>query len=119
TPDSPTQLVGGTFSTEFTAHDHLERMLSLDNVFSTDELGTWHERVAAEIGASAHYLCELKIDGLAINLLYENGKLTRALTRGDGRTGEDVTLNAKTIQTIPQTLTGTAEFPVPDLVEVR
>jgi DNA ligase (NAD+) len=119
TPESPTQKVGGTFSTEFTAHDHLERMLSLDNVFSVEELGTWHERVAAEIGPAAHYLCELKIDGLAINLLYENGKLTRALTRGDGRTGEDVTLNVRTMSDVPVKLTGTAEFPVPALVEVR
>jgi DNA ligase (NAD+) len=118
TPDSPTQQVGGTFSTEFTAHDHLERMLSLDNVFDTEELTAWYERVHKEIG-EAHYLCELKIDGLAINLLYENGRLTRALTRGDGRTGEDVTLNVRTMRDVPERLTGTAEFPVPALVEVR
>ncbi|MFD8493603.1 NAD-dependent DNA ligase LigA [Amycolatopsis sp. NPDC059657] len=118
TPDSPTQNVGGTFSTDFATHDHLERMLSLDNVFTADELQAWVERVEKEIGHT-RYLAELKIDGLAINLLYENGKLTRALTRGDGRTGEDVTLNIRTLDGLPEELTGTAEFPVPALVEVR
>ncbi|QWF83358.1 NAD-dependent DNA ligase LigA [Amycolatopsis sp. CA-230715] len=118
TPDSPTQKVGGTFSTEFTAYDHLERMLSLDNVFDPEELVTWVERVEKEIGAT-RYLCELKIDGLAINLLYEDGRLTRALTRGDGRTGEDVTLNVRTLEQVPDRLTGTDRFPVPALVEVR
>ncbi|QQQ80882.1 NAD-dependent DNA ligase LigA [Saccharothrix sp. 6-C] len=119
TPDSPTQLVGGTFSTDFTAVDHLERMLSLDNVFSAEELRAWFERVRKEVGADAHFLCELKIDGLAINLLYEHGRLVRALTRGDGRTGEDVTLNVRTLPDVPETLTGTDEHPVPALVEVR
>jgi DNA ligase (NAD+) len=118
TPDSPTQNVGGTFSTEFAAYDHLERMLSLDNVFDTEELMAWFERVEREVGAT-QYLAELKIDGLAINLLYEQGRLTRALTRGDGRTGEDVTLNVRTLEQVPDQLTGTAEFPVPALVEVR
>ena len=118
TPDSPTQKVGGKFSTEFTAHDHLERMLSLDNAFSPDELRAWAERVVREVG-EVSYLCELKIDGLAVNLLYENGVLTRALTRGDGRTGEDITLNMRTLEEVPERLTGTAEFPVPKLVEVR
>ncbi|MDQ3402045.1 MAG: NAD-dependent DNA ligase LigA [Actinomycetota bacterium] len=119
TPESPTQRVGGTFSTEFAAYDHLERMLSLDNAFDTDELGSWVDRVRKEVGADAHYLCELKIDGLAINLLYRDGKLARALTRGDGRTGEDVTLNVRTMRDVPERLTGTDEFPVPALVEVR
>ncbi|MFJ7218399.1 NAD-dependent DNA ligase LigA [Amycolatopsis sp. NPDC098790] len=118
TPESPTQRVGGTFSTEFTAHDHLERMLSLDNVFDKDEFLAWCERVEKEVGET-EFLAELKIDGLAINLLYENGHLTRALTRGDGRTGEDVTLNMRTLDQVPETLTGTDEFPVPALVEVR
>jgi DNA ligase (NAD+) len=118
TPDSPTQKVGGKFSTDFTAHDHLERMLSLDNAFSPDELQAWAERVARDVG-EVSYLCELKIDGLAVNLLYENGVLTRALTRGDGRTGEDITLNMRTLEEVPERLTGTAEFPVPELVEVR
>ncbi|MBB5955406.1 DNA ligase (NAD+) [Saccharothrix tamanrassetensis] len=119
TPDSPTQLVGGTFSTEFRAVDHLERMLSLDNVFSRDELLAWVERVRKEVGEGVHYLCELKIDGLAVNLLYERGRLVRALTRGDGRTGEDVTLNVRTLDNVPEVLTGTDEYPVPALVEVR
>ncbi|VVJ19870.1 DNA ligase (NAD(+)) (EC [Amycolatopsis camponoti] len=118
TPESPTQRVGGTFSTEFTAHDHLERMLSLDNVFDRDEFLAWVERVEKEVGRT-EFLAELKIDGLAINLLYENGQLTRALTRGDGRTGEDVTLNMRTLDQVPETLTGTEQFPVPALVEVR
>ncbi|GAB2990367.1 NAD-dependent DNA ligase LigA [Amycolatopsis acidiphila] len=119
TPESPTQNVGGTFSTEFAAYDHLERMLSLDNVFDTEEMLAWIERVEREVGGSTQYLAELKIDGLAINLLYEQGKLTRALTRGDGRTGEDVTLNVRTLDQVPDRLTGTDEFPVPALVEVR
>jgi DNA ligase (NAD+) len=118
TPDSPTQRVGGTFSTEFTAHDHLERMLSLDNVFDQEEFLAWVERVEKEVGRT-EFLAELKIDGLAVNLLYENGSLTRALTRGDGRTGEDVTLNVRTLDQVPVTLTATDEFPVPALVEVR
>jgi DNA ligase (NAD+) len=108
TPDSPTQQVGGAiFSTDFQAVDHLERMLSLDNAFDADELRTWAARVEREAGGEAayHFLCELKIDGLAINLLYERGRLVRALTRGDGRTGEDVTLNVRTIAGIPETLT--------------
>ncbi|MGW0040483.1 NAD-dependent DNA ligase LigA [Rhodococcus sp. NPDC003348] len=119
TPDSPTQLVGGGFATEFTAVDHLERMLSLDNVFDEAELRTWISRVEAETGPDLHYLCEVKIDGVALSLVYENGKLVRGATRGDGRTGEDVTLNARTIDDIPHTLTGTDEYPVPALLEVR
>jgi DNA ligase (NAD+) len=118
TPDSPSQQVGGTFSTDFTAVDHLERMLSLDNTFDADELGAWVDRVEKELGQT-DYICELKIDGLAINLLYENGRLVRGLTRGDGRTGEDVTLNVRTLADVPLRLTGTDEFPVPKLVEVR
>ena len=119
TPDSPTQLVGGGFATEFTAVDHLERMLSLDNVFDEAELRTWISRVEAETGPDLHYLCEVKIDGVALSLVYENGKLVRGATRGDGRTGEDVTLNARTIDDIPHVLTGTDEYPVPALLEVR
>ncbi|MEV6620003.1 NAD-dependent DNA ligase LigA [Amycolatopsis sp. NPDC051106] len=118
TPESPSQRVGGTFSTEFTAYDHLERMLSLDNVFDEDEFLVWVERVEKEVGHT-EFLAELKIDGLAINLLYENGHLTRALTRGDGRTGEDVTLNMRTLDQVPETLASTDQFPVPALVEVR
>ena len=120
TAESPTQKVGARFSTVFAAHDHLERMLSLDNAFDADELRSWAERVARDVGAAqVHYLCELKIDGLAVNLLYENGRLTRALTRGDGRTGEDITLNMRTLGEVPERLTDNEEFPVPALVEVR
>jgi DNA ligase (NAD+) len=119
TPDSPTQKVGGAVSTEFTAVDHLQRMESLDNAFSFEELETWQARLARDGVESPALLCELKVDGLAINLLYERGRLVRALTRGDGRTGEDVTPNVKTIDSIPHVLTGTKKFAVPDLVEVR
>ncbi|HEY0637931.1 MAG TPA: NAD-dependent DNA ligase LigA, partial [Pseudonocardiaceae bacterium] len=119
TPESPSQRVGGTFSTDFAAHDHLERMQSLDNAFDEEGLRAWAERVVRDAGEGVRYLCELKIDGLAVNLLYENGHLTRALTRGDGRTGEDVTLNVRTMRGVPERLSGTAEHPVPELVEVR
>jgi DNA ligase (NAD+) len=119
TPDSPTQKVGGAVSTEFTAVDHLQRMESLDNAFSYDELAAWYARLGRDGVESPELLCELKVDGLAINLLYEKGRLVRALTRGDGRTGEDVTPNVKTISSIPHRLTGSEEFPVPALVEVR
>src|SRR3954454_24515701 len=120
TPESPSQQVGSRFNTEFTAHDHLERMLSLDNAFATEDLSAWAERVAKEVGeGELHYLLELKIDGLAVNLLYEDGVLTRALTRGDGRTGEDITLNMRTLEEVPERLTASAEFRVPELVEVR
>ncbi|HEX2894797.1 MAG TPA: NAD-dependent DNA ligase LigA, partial [Marmoricola sp.] len=119
TPDSPTQKVGGAVSTEFTAVDHLEPMQSLDNAFSFAELEAWQARLARDGVEKPALLCELKVDGLAINLLYERGRLVRALTRGDGRTGEDVTPNVKTIDSIPHTLRGTDEFPVPELVEVR
>jgi DNA ligase (NAD+) len=119
-PDSPTQLVGGAgFATDFAEADHLERMLSLDNVFATDELRAWAQRVENEIGREPDYLCELKIDGVALSLVYRDGRLTRAATRGDGRVGEDVTLNARTIDEIPETLTGTKEHPIPAVLEVR
>ncbi|MGZ9885374.1 NAD-dependent DNA ligase LigA [Rhodococcus ruber] len=118
-PDSPTQLVGGGFATDFTAVDHLERMLSLDNVFTEDELRAWVSRVEAETGPDLHYLCEVKIDGVALSLVYEDGRLRRAATRGDGRTGEEVTLNALTIDDIPERLTATEEFPIPRVLEVR
>jgi len=117
--DSPTQLVGGGFATDFTPVDHLERMLSLDNVFDEDELRAWLSRVESESGSDLHYLCEVKIDGVALSLVYENGRLVRAATRGDGRTGEEVTLNALTIDTIPERLTATDDFPIPTVLEVR
>jgi DNA ligase (NAD+) len=119
TPDSPTQVVGGTFSTDFAAVDHVERMLSLDNAFSVEEVAAWAERVRRDLDGAAdglHYLCELKIDGLAVALLYERGRLVRAATRGDGRTGEDVTANVRTIAGVPHRLTGDD---VPERIEVR
>jgi DNA ligase (NAD+) len=117
TPDSPTQSVGGTFSTDFAAVDHLERMMSLDNAFSEDELAAWAERVERDAsGADVHYLCEIKVDGVAVNLLYERGRLVRALTRGNGVTGEDVTLNVRTLDSVPARLTGDG---VPEQIEVR
>jgi DNA ligase (NAD+) len=120
TPDSPTQLVGGAgFATEFAPAEHLERMLSLDNVFATDELAAWAARVRNEIGHDPKYLCELKIDGVAMSLVYRDGKLTRAATRGDGRTGEDVTMNARTLDDIPERLTKTKKYPIPSVLEVR
>ncbi len=119
-PDSPTQLVGGAgFATEFTAAEHLERMLSLDDVFDAEELTAWSVRVENEIGPDPNYLCELKVDGVAIALVYRDGRLERAATRGDGRVGEDVTLNARTIGDIPENLTPSNEFPVPPVLEVR
>jgi DNA ligase (NAD+) len=119
-PDSPTQLVGGAgFATEFAAAEHLERMLSLDNVFTPDELAAWAARLKGEVGDDPQYLCELKIDGVALSLVYRDGRLTRAATRGDGRVGEDVTMNARTIDDIPERLSATKDYPVPTVLEVR
>ncbi|MEY3755864.1 MAG: hypothetical protein RL356_136 [Actinomycetota bacterium] len=112
---SPTLEVGGGFATAFTQHDHIEKMMSLDNVFDNDELDTWFDRIEKS-GVKNTWLCEVKVDGLAINLLYENGRLTRALTRGNGTTGEDVTLNIKTIKSVPTELTGKD---LPATLEVR
>ncbi|OMC13405.1 DNA ligase (NAD(+)) LigA [Mycolicibacter heraklionensis] len=120
TPDSPTQLVGGAgFTTDFTPAEHLERMLSLEDVFSPDELMAWAGRVSGEIGGDTTYLCELKVDGVALGLVYRDGRLVSGATRGDGRVGEDVTLNARTIADIPEFLNPDAEFPVPAVLEVR
>jgi len=120
TPDSPTQLVGGAgFATDFTSADHLERMLSLDNVFSTEEFDVWVARIHGEVGNEVPFLCELKIDGVALALVYRGGRLVRAATRGDGRTGEDVTLNARTIDDVPERLTASDKYPIPDVLEVR
>ncbi|MER6238721.1 NAD-dependent DNA ligase LigA [Streptomyces clavifer] len=117
TPDSPTQKVAGPYTTEFTSVEHRERMLSLDNAFDDEELAAWAERVARDVGTPGHhFLCELKVDGLAVNLTYEHGRLTRAATRGDGRTGEDITPNVRTIAEIPHRLTGDR---IPALVEIR
>lgn len=120
TADSPTQLVGGAgFTTDFTPAEHLERMLSLEDVFSPDELTAWAGRVAGEIGGDTTYLCELKVDGVALGLVYRGGRLVSGATRGDGRVGEDVTLNARTIADIPEFLTPDGEFPIPAVLEVR
>ncbi|MFE1589501.1 NAD-dependent DNA ligase LigA [Streptomyces sp. NPDC058737] len=117
TPESPTQKVAGSYETEFTAVQHPTRMLSLDNTFNDDELAAWFDRIARELGEQEyHFLCELKVDGLAVNLTYERGRLVRAATRGDGRTGEDITPNVRTIAEIPDRLAGDK---VPDLVEIR
>ncbi|MFC9751776.1 NAD-dependent DNA ligase LigA [Streptomyces sp. NPDC056921] len=117
TPDSPTQKVAGPYRTEFTSVEHRERMLSLDNAFDDLELAAWGERIAKEVGTTDyHFLCEPKVDGLAVNLTYEHGRLTRAATRGDGRTGEDITPNVRTIAEIPHRLKGDR---IPALVEIR
>jgi DNA ligase (NAD+) len=109
--------VAGAYETEFTSVRHRERMLSLDNTFNDEDLAAWTERVARELGDQEyHFLCELKVDGLAVNLTYEHGRLTRAATRGDGRTGEDITPNVRTIAEIPDRLHGDR---VPDVVEIR
>ena len=113
--DSPTLHVGGGFSTQFEQRDHIEKMMSLDNVFDLDELATWFDRVEKDIPAPM-YLCEVKVDGLAINLTYQDGQLVRGLTRGNGITGEDVTLNVKTIKNLPHNLKGEK---IPSLIEIR
>ncbi|WP_204286863.1 NAD-dependent DNA ligase LigA [Microbispora amethystogenes] len=117
TPDSPTQRVGAPISTDFPEVTHLQRMESLDNAFSQEDLAAWQARAQRLIEADpGPYLCELKIDGLAVALVYEKGRLVRGATRGNGRTGEDVTPNVRTLRDVPQRLTGDD---VPDLVEVR
>lgn len=116
TPDSPSQKVNGGFTATFSPVQHLERMQSLDNAFSSDELSAWAARVEREGAAGAAYLCELKVDGVAVAIVYENGRLVRAATRGDGTTGEDVTANVRTMANVPQQLAGEG---VPELLEVR
>lgn len=118
TQDSPTQAVGGDVSELFASVQHAEPLLSLDNAFSDEELSSWAERLTEEVPDAA-YLCELKIDGLAVNLTYENGVLVRGATRGDGRTGEDITPNVRTIADVPHRLTASGEYPVPEFLEVR
>ena len=116
TQDSPTQTVGGAVGRGFPPLKHAEKMLSLDNVFSTDELTAWLQKAAQSTDGNARWLCELKIDGLALSLRYEHGELVSAATRGDGVTGEDVTVNVRRIPGIPKQLRGTGH---PDIVEVR
>ena len=112
--DSPTQTVGGARSEMFEPVEHLQRMMSLDNAFGLSEFNAWAARIEKDLGYVPQMLCELKIDGLAVDLVYRQGRLVTLATRGDGRVGEDVTYNARYIPGIPQTLTG-----APDLVEVR
>ncbi|MDX1634273.1 MAG: NAD-dependent DNA ligase LigA [Marinobacter sp.] len=118
TDDSPTQRVGATGETSFESVEHRVPMLSLDNAFSEDELRDFDRRVRERLGTDedVEYVCEPKLDGLAVSLLYEKGKLTRAATRGDGYTGEDITANIRTIPSVPLKLRGND---YPDLVEVR
>jgi len=120
TPDSPTQQVGGPPSTTFNPVEHLQRLMSLDNVFTREELERWAARAVRELGekrvAQSGYLCELKVDGLALDLVYDHGRLIRAATRGDGTVGEDVTANVRTIPDVPRTLQ--TDDP-PELLEVR
>ncbi len=119
TPDSPTQKIGGDVSTLFTAVEHAERMMSLDNAFSQEDLAAWAHRLERDGATGAEFLLELKVDGVAINLTYEKGRLVRGATRGDGRIGEDVTPNVRTIHGIPSRLTASDDYPIPDFVEVR
>ena len=116
TDASPSQRVGGSASSTFESVEHLQRMYSLDNAFSADELQAWADRVERTIGADAKYLCELKIDGLAVDLVYENGRLVRGATRGDGRVGEDITSNVRAVRNVPARLRGRD---IPELLEVR
>ncbi|EFV13712.1 NAD-dependent DNA ligase LigA [Segniliparus rugosus] len=117
---SPTKLVGGAgFTTDFAEVGHVEPMLSLDNVFNEEDFLAWAERVAQGAEQPINFDCELKIDGLGISLVYERGRLARAATRGDGRTGEDVTLNVRTIADVPHELSLAAGEEPPELLEVR
>lgn len=123
TPDSPTQVVGGTPSTQFAPVAHRVPMMSLDNAFSLDELRAWGERLERRLAdagdaesARAGFVCELKIDGVAVSVRYESGRLTQAATRGDGRVGEDITANVRGIAALPVQLRGPA---VPEVLEVR
>ena len=115
-PESPSQKVNGGFGATFAPVEHLERMQSLDNAFSGDELSAWAARAERDGAADPAYLCELKVDGLAVAIVYERGRMVRAATRGDGTTGEDVTANVRTMAGVPRELTGTR---VPELIEVR
>jgi DNA ligase (NAD+) len=115
TPDSPTQRVGGPVAAGFAPVRHLVRLFSLDNAFSAEELDSWYSR-AERLGGTGPFLCELKIDGLAVDLVYTGGRLSRAATRGDGVTGEDVTANVRTIASAPARLSGSGW---PATLEVR
>ncbi len=114
--ESPTQTVGGSRSEMFEPVEHLTRMYSLDNAFDDQELAAWFDRVRQGLDSFPEMLCELKIDGLAVDAVYRRGRLTSLATRGDGRVGEDVTYNARFIPGVPQQLQGDR---IPDLLEVR
>jgi DNA ligase (NAD+) len=115
TPDSPSRKVGGAVSALFAPAQHLAPMLSLDNAFSREELDAWGKRVVKSVGTDVDFMCELKIDGIAVSLVYEDGVLVRGATRGDGRVGEDITANLRTLAQIPARLRG----PAPAKLEVR
>ena len=118
--DSPTQTIGGERSEMFEPVTHIQRMMSLDNAFTDDELTAWANRVEQGLGRVPDMLCELKVDGLAVDLVYRDGVLQTLATRGDGLTGEDVTYNASRIEAIPQRLTQSdPKKPLPKLIEVR
>ncbi|HEX6578439.1 MAG TPA: NAD-dependent DNA ligase LigA [Jiangellaceae bacterium] len=125
TPHSPTQKVGapvaepGQAEASWPPVEHLERLMSLDNAFSEADLADWAARVEREVGTGARYLCELKVDGLAVDIVYRDGRLVSLATRGDGRTGEDITYNARFVDAIPKELTGSGQHPLPELLEVR
>ena len=123
TPQSPTHRVGGTFSNDFTSVKHPSRMMSLDDVFSIDELHDWYNSVLRDLqwpeSKPLPMTCEVKIDGLALNLIYRNGTLEQGLTRGDGVTGEDISLNVRTIEAIPTQLHAENPDDIPEFVEIR
>ena len=123
TPQSPTHRVGGTFSNDFTSVKHPSRMMSLDDVFSLDELHDWYNSVLRDLqwpeSKPLPMTCEVKIDGLALNLIYRNGTLEQGLTRGDGVTGEDISLNVRTIEAIPTQLHANNPDDIPEFVEIR
>jgi DNA ligase (NAD+) len=117
--DSPTASVGGDVAAMFAPVQHLQRMFSLDNVFSQDELAEWLQRVEKSLDGEPEYLCELKIDGLAVDAVYRHGRLASLATRGDGTTGEDVTYNSTFIEDVPAVLRPREGHEVPNLLEVR
>src|SRR3989442_14382045 len=119
TPDSPTQRVGGAPTELFAPARHRAPMLSLDNAFSWEELNAWGKRVERVVGQQAEFVCELKIDGLAVALTYEGGAYGRGATRGDGYVGDDITANIRTVRAVPMRLRTSKGNDAPNLLEVR